>query len=166
MESCTKSMSLMKQSGNGGSSNSLWTDISKGQLLDRLLFIIKPVAEYAFGMHIGFLLGWLIGLCIGHSYVEHFEPAYLKDLNQLSFWTTAPCMFARYGALTGLAIGVIVIVIINSNLLNQIVTSLCENKTTNPDKIARLLGKSVARIERIMNTLVNKGRISRKTNSR
>jgi hypothetical protein len=155
----------MKQSGYGGSSNSLWTDISKGQLLDRLLFIIKPVVEYAFGMHIGFLLGWLIGLGVGHSYVEHFEPAYLEDLHQLSFWTTAPCMFARYAALAGMTIGVIVIGIINSKLLNQIVTSLCENKTTNPYKIARLLGKSVARIERIMNTLVKKGRISRKVNS-
>jgi predicted transcriptional regulator len=74
-------------------------------------------------------------------------------------------MFARYAALAGMTIGVIVIGIINSKLLNQIVTSLCENKTTNPYKIARLLGKSVARIERIMNTLVKKGRISRKVNS-
>jgi len=133
MESYVKSMSIMKeipfykkivkwepkQSRSGGSLHLLWTSISKGQLLDRLLFIIMPVTECIFGMHIGFALGWLTGLCAGHSYVEHFEPVYLDDLNQLSFWTAAPTTFAWYGAIIGSTIGAIAIVIINAKLLNQ-----------------------------------------------
>ena len=133
MESYVKSMSIIKgtlfckkiakwipiQPRTGGSLHSLSSGISKGQLLDRLLLIIMPAIEYIFGMHMGFALGWLTGLCAGHSYVEHFEPVYLDDLNQLSFWTAAPNTFAWYGAIIGSTIGAIAIVIINTRFLNQ-----------------------------------------------
>ena len=176
MESYAKSIGIMKgtpfykkiakweskRSGNKACSNSLWTNISIWQLLDRLLFLIQPIAEYTFGMHIGLVLGWLVGLCAGHYYVNHFEPAYFDDLSQLSFWREAPYIFAKHGALTGLVIGVIAIAIINSTLLNQRVTSLFEKKITNPNEIARLLDKSVGQIERKMNKLVKKEKISPK----
>ena len=161
MESFAKSIDIMKQSGNGGSSNSFWINAPIERLLDKLLIFVKPAVEYIFGMHIGFALGWLTGLCIGHSYVENYEPVYLNDLSRLTYWREAPFLFARHGALTGLAIGVIVIALINSTLLNQRVISLCEKKITNPDEIAGLLGKSVGQIERTMNKLVKKGTISR-----
>jgi len=71
-------------------------------------------------------------------------------------------MFAGYGALIGLTIGVLTIAIINDTLLNQKVTSLFENKITNPNEIARLLDKSVGQIERVIKKMVRKERISRK----
>jgi len=75
-------MIITKQSGNNYSTNLLRMNILAWQLLDRLLFFIKPIAEYPFGMHIGLAFGWLIGMCVGHFYVNHFEPLYLNDLNQ------------------------------------------------------------------------------------
>lgn len=164
MESCAKSMIITKQPGDGGCSNSLWINISIRQLSDKLLFFIKPVVEYALGMHIGFAFGWLIGLCAGYYYVNHFEPIYLDNLKELSFWTAAPYMFARYGALTGSIIGILAILIINSNLFNQRITELCEKGITNPNQIARLLDCSSAKIKRKMTKLVQKGRISQKPN--
>ena len=160
MESFAKSIDIMKQSGNGGSSNSLRMTVSRRKLLDRLLFLIKPIAEYAFGMHIGFALGWLTGLCAGHSYVKYFEPVYLDDLSRLTYWRQAPFLFARYGTLAGMAIGVIAIATINSTLLNQRVILLFEKNITNPDEIARLLDKSAGKIESTINKLVQKGKIS------
>jgi hypothetical protein len=115
-------------------------------------------------MHVGFAFGWLFGLCAGHSYVKHFEPVYLDDLNQLSFWTAAPNTFARYGALTGMIIGVTAILIINSKLLNQKVAALYEKGTTNPSQIARLLDINSGKIKRKMNKLVKTGRINLKVN--
>jgi hypothetical protein len=110
---------IPRQPRNGGSLHSFSSVISKGQLLDRLLLVIMPAIECIFGMHIGFALGWLTSLCAGYSYVEHFEPVYLDDLNQMSFWTAAPNTFAWYGAIIGSTIGAIVIVIINTKLQNQ-----------------------------------------------
>jgi hypothetical protein len=165
METCAKSVGIIEQSSNGGCSNSFPINISIWRLLDKLLFFIKPVAEYAFGMHIGFAFGWLFGLVVGHSYVKHFRPVYLDDLNQLSYWTAAPDMFARYGALTGLIIGVTAILVINGRLLNQRIITLCEKGINNPDEIARLLDKSIGQIKRKMNKLAKTGRISRKVNS-
>jgi len=162
MNTCRKSISLTKQSGLSGSLYSHWRYILKEHLLDKLLFLIKPAAEYALGMHIGFLLGWITGFCIGHYYVEYFKPVYIEDFSELSYWNIAPGMFARYGALTGLAIGVIVIAIINNKLLHQRIISFYENKNTNPTEIARTLCKRTLRIDRITNTLVKKGRISQK----
>jgi NhaP-type Na+/H+ or K+/H+ antiporter len=83
-------------------------------LLDKLLIFIKVVVEYAFGTHIGYALGWVIGLYVGHFYVEHFEPVYLDDLSQLSYWRLAPYIFARNGAVIGAAIGILVIAVINN----------------------------------------------------
>jgi hypothetical protein len=162
METCAKSASIIKQPVNDGCSNSLPINISIWRLLDRLLFFIKPVAEYALGMHIGFAFGCLFGLVAGHIYVRHFEPVYLDDLNRLSYWTAIPNVFARYGALAGLIIGVISIVIINGRLLDQRIITLCEKDVNNPKQIARLLDKSAGQIKRKMNKLAKTGRISQK----
>lgn len=162
METCTKSVSILKQPVKDGCSNSLPINISVWRLLDRMLFFIKPVAEYALGMHIGFAFGWLFGLLAGHIYVRHFQPVYLDDLNQLSYWTAAPNVFAGYGALTGLIIGVIAIAIINGRLLDQRIAALYGKGVNNPKQIARLLDMSAGQITRKMNKLAQTGRIKQK----
>ena len=133
--------------------------ISVGRFLDRLLFFVKIFAEYALGIHIGYAIGWLIGLWIGHTYVKHFEPVYLEDLSRLSYWRLAPNIFAKNGAMIGIAAGAIAIAILNSKSLNRRITSLYESGCTNPNNIARRLGKSVGKIERKMNKLIKKGKI-------
>jgi hypothetical protein len=153
-------MITTEQSGKDYSVNSLRMNFLVWQLLDRLLFFIKPIAEYAFGMHIGYAFGWLIGLWAGHFYVNNFEPLYPDDLNELAFWATAPNIFARYGASTGLMIGILAIQIINSKLLNQGITELYEKRITNPNQIARLLDINLNKIERKMTKLAKKGKIS------
>ena len=157
-------MIITKQSGNGCSISSLPTNISIWQLFDRLLFFIKPIVEYALGMHLGFAFGWLMGLCAGHVYVNHFEPVYINDLTELTFWTAAPNMFARYGALAGLIIGILAILIINNHLLNQQIIELCEKEITEPSQIARFLDCNPGKIEGKMNKLTLKGRISCQSN--
>jgi NhaP-type Na+/H+ or K+/H+ antiporter len=109
------------------------------------------VVEYAFGMHIGYAIGWVIGLYVGHFYVEHFEPVYLDDLSQLSYWRLAPYIFARNGAMIGVVVGMIAIAVINNKSLNQRVASLYKDGIDNPNDIAHLLGESVGQIERKMN---------------
>jgi hypothetical protein len=156
-------MGVMEQFDAGKSLHSFRFNISTEQLLDKLLFFVKAVVEYAFGMHVGYVIGWLVGFYAGEFYVEHFEPMYLDDLSRLSYWRLAPREFAGNGALIGLAAGVIAIAIINAKLLNQRIVSLYERGTTNPDDIARALGKSPGQIERRMSKLVEKGRIRQKT---
>lgn len=158
-------MIITKQSGKNYSANSLRVNILIGPLLDRLLFFIKPIAEYAFGMHVGFAFGWLIGLCAGHFYVNHFEPLYLNDLNEFAFLAAAPQLFAKYGAITGLVIGMVAIQIINNKLLNRGIVELCKNRITNPCEIARLLDSTLNKIERKMTKLAGKGKISLKIHS-
>lgn len=161
MNTFRKSINLTKQSVLSGSLCSHWRYIPIKHLFDKLLFLIKPAAEYALGMHIGFLFGWLAGFCTGHYYAEYFEQVHIEDFSKLSYWNAAPNMFARYGALTGLAIGIIVIAIINNKLLQQRIISIYENKTAKTNEITRILGQNSARIDRITSKLVKKGRISR-----
>jgi len=167
MESCIKPLGIKKQHDPCNSLYSLWISFSKEQLLDKLLIFIRAVVEPALGMHIGYVIGWLIGLYAGHSYVEHFEPVNLDDLSQLSshlsYWGSMPYIFARHGALIGVAVGVIAIAIINNKLLNQRVTSLYKEGSTDPNYIAHLLGESVGQIERKMNRLFKQGRICQTT---
>ena len=106
--------SYIKQFDVSNCLHSFWVNTSKEQLLDRLLIFIEVVVEYAFGTHIGYALGWVIGLYVGHSYVEHFEPVYLNDLSQLSYWGLAPDIFARNGAIIGVAVGMLAIALIHN----------------------------------------------------
>ena len=86
-------------------------NISKEQLLDKLLFFIKAIVEYIFGTYMGYTIGWLMGLFVGNSYIEHFEPVYLDDLSQLSYWRLLPYEFARNIAIIGSIMGVITIIV-------------------------------------------------------
>jgi hypothetical protein len=159
MDNYVGSIGGMKKFDTSKSLHPLSINISAEWFLDRLLCFIKTIVEYALGIHIGYATGWLIGLWIGHTYVKHFEPVYFDDLSQLSYWILAPDIFAKKGAMIGIAIGVIAIVIVNNKLLNQRITSLYKNGCTHPNNIARLLGKSAGQIERKINKLIEKGKI-------
>jgi len=159
MDSYVESIGSIEKFDTRKSLHLLNINISAEWFLDRLLCFIKTIVEYALGIHLGYAIGWLIGLWIGHTYVEHFEPAYFDDLSQLSYWRLAPNIFAKNGAMIGIAIGVIAIVIVNNKLLNQRITSSYKNGCTNPNNIARLLGKSAGQIERKINKLIEKGKI-------
>jgi len=159
MDSYVKSIGVTKKFEPHKSLRPLSFCILIERLLNRLLSFIKIIAEYALGIHIGYAIGWLIGLWVGHTYVKHFEPVYFEDLSQLSYWRLAPDMFAKNGAMIGIAIGIIAIAIINDRSLKCRIISLYENGCTNPNNIARRLGKSVEKIDRKMNKLIKKGKI-------
>ena len=161
METYAKSADITKHPETGSLSRLIQIDLSKEELLDKLLFFIKPVVEYAFGMHIGFAAGWLIGLGIGHSYVEHFKPVYFEDLiGQLDFWRLAPYIFAKYGAIIGVTVGIVAVTIINNILLNLGIISMYENGISDPNDIAQFLGKNIRQIKRRMKSMIEKGKIN------
>jgi NhaP-type Na+/H+ or K+/H+ antiporter len=101
----------------------LWVNISKEQFLDKLLILIGVVVEYTFGIYIGNTIGWLVGLYVGQSYVEHFGPVYLNDFNQLSYWRLAPYILARNVAVIGMVVGLIAIAVVNNKPLKKRITS-------------------------------------------
>jgi NhaP-type Na+/H+ or K+/H+ antiporter len=109
-------------------------NISKKQLLDRLSIFLKALVEYAFGMHIGYAIGWVLGLYVGHFYVEYFEPVYFDDLSELNYWRLAPYIFARSSAVIGVVVGVISVAVINSLVLGY------SEEPDNSDRIARFPG--------------------------
>jgi len=158
MDTYAKSFGVKKQFGAHNSIHSIRDIVSRSQLFDHLLFFLKEVLEYAFGMNIGYVIGWFMGLYIGNSYIKYFEPVYLDDLSKLSsflsYWRSVPYIFAQYGAMIGVAIGIIAIAIINNKLLNQRVITLYKEGITNSNDIAQLLGESIEQIERKMKRLV------------
>lgn len=110
--------SYIKQFDVSSSLHSFGINTSKERLLDKLFMFIEVVVEYVCGIHIGYAIGWLIGLHVGNTYVEHFEPVYLEDLSQLSSllsnWRSAPYIFARNGAMIGVAVVMIAIALIHN----------------------------------------------------
>jgi len=110
--------SNIKQFDISSSLHSFRINTSKERLLDKLFIFIEVVVEYVCGIHIGYAIGWLIGLFVGNTYVEHFEPVYLEDLGQLSsllsHWRLAPYIFARNGAMIGIAVVILAIALIHN----------------------------------------------------
>ena len=90
------------------------THFSNVSLLDRLLLFVGSIVEYAFGAHMGFAAGWLVGLYLGTVYVKHFEPVYFSDysgLDEIFYWSTLHYDFAYFGRIVGIPIGAILILI-------------------------------------------------------
>ena len=78
--------------------------------IDKLLFLIEAILEYALMMHIGAAVGYVVGKCAGYIYAGHCQPDFSPELiTQL--WLTpylAPYRFAVYGATIGACFGMMV----------------------------------------------------------
>jgi len=146
-------------------SHSTSIDVPIVPLFDRLLSFVEGVVEYAFGMHIGFAVGWLLGWYGGNLYVEHFEPAYFSGLNEFRQWSLMPYGLAKTGAIIGAVAGAITIAVLTRKLLRTRIVSLYKKEVIKPEDIARVIGKNERQIQRVINKLAKKGEIVRqKTN--
>jgi hypothetical protein len=141
--------------GLGGHSKvqgSIHANLRKHWSLDRLLFIIGAILEYAFGLYVGAVIGWTSGWYAGSIYVECTHPVYFSnaaELSEIVEWARlAPCEFGDCGKLVGAVAGAIAIMITNRRLHTKQIVSLYENGVTEPEDIARALGKSVRRTRR------------------
>lgn len=105
------------------SRDSVSSGVQAVPILDKLLFLIRPVVDYAFGIFMGYILGWLAGYRAGFIYVEHYRPVYFETISLLTKWRLMPYEFAKNGAVIGIVAGIIIITIINSTLLNRKITS-------------------------------------------
>jgi len=99
-------------------------------VLDRLLFAVSGIVEYAFGIHIGFAIGWLFGLWTGNIYVEECEPVYFSGLSEIRQWWLMPYKFAGCGAIIGVIVGAIVIAVVNGKLSSHKAATLHEKEAT------------------------------------
>lgn len=97
-------------------------------VLDRLLFAVRGIVEYAFGMHIGFAIGWLLGLWTGNIYTEECEPVYFSGWSELRRWELMPYEFAGCGAIIGVIVGAIVIAVVNSRSSSHKAAALHEKE--------------------------------------
>ena len=161
MENCADAAGIAKRFSIDlyGIGNSLRLRLSAflpDSLLDRVLFLVEAVVAYGFGIYMGFVIGWLTGWGVGHTYVKYFKPVYIDDLSQLFHWRLMPYDFAGIGAAIGVVVGVIAISLINSKLLSRRVASLYKKDVTEPEDIARALGESEIQIRRIVNKLDKK----------
>lgn len=101
------------------SSDSVPSGVQAVAISDKLLFLFESVVDYAFGIFMGYTLGWLAGLWVGLTYVEHYRPVYFETISLLSRWRLMPYEFAKNGAVIGVVAGIIAIKIINGILLSR-----------------------------------------------
>lgn len=150
METYVKSANIMSKPKIGNFLHSLSINIPIKQFLYKLLFLIKAVVEYTFGMHIGFAAGWLLGLLAGNHYVGYFKPVYMNEFSRLPYWRLLPYEFAQAGAAVGIFAGIIAIAAINNKLLTQRVMSLYEKGNIELNDISCFIGKSERKVRKIL----------------
>ena len=148
---------------NRKTQNVVYVNARKRLLLDHLLFFVKRIVEYFFGIYAGAVMGWLLGWHAGNVYVEHFEPVYcssLAELNGIIQWSLKrPYEFAGIGKLIGALAGALPIVVISRRLLTKRIASMYENGVTNPKDIGRAVGNSVQQVERILDRIPKVGKV-------
>ena len=134
---------------------SIW---QAGGMLDKALLQIAVVVEYLFVMHIGVVIGWLIGLWAGNIYFDHFSPEDYSKAFVLTKQGVIPYAFTKNGAITGILVSIIALAVINKRLFFKDVTGLYAEGITSSKEIARRLGHSVWRVERTMRIFKNNNR--------
>jgi hypothetical protein len=116
--------------------------------LDKALSLIAIVAEYLLVIHIGAVIGWLIGLWVGNIYFDHIP---IEDYSKAFILTkrgVIPFAFTKSGAIIGILISITVLAAINRRLFIKEVTGLYKQGITSSKTIAQRLGHSVWRVER------------------
>jgi len=121
MERCMDMVVAIEESGVGRDKTAEPLDLPSVEaavvsLFERLLFFVQPVIEYAFGAHIGFAIGWLLGLWAGKTWVEYFEPVCMDGLNEFFYWRLLPYNIAKSGAVIGISVGIITVAIIRKRI--------------------------------------------------
>lgn len=121
MERCMEMIVAIEESGVGCDKTAEPLDLpsveaSVVSLFDRLLFFVQPVIEYALGAHIGFAIGWLLGLWAGKTWVEYFEPVCMDGLSELFYWRLLPYNIAKSSAVIGISVGVVAVGIIRKRI--------------------------------------------------
>jgi hypothetical protein len=124
-------------------------------MLDKALMLIAAVVEYLFVMHIGVVIGWLIGLCVGNIYFNHFSAEDYSKAFVLTKQGVIPYAFTKNGAITGILVSIIALAVINKRLFLREVASFYAKGVTSSVEVARRLGYSVWRVERTMRRLNN-----------
>jgi hypothetical protein len=132
--------------------------LQEGGMLDKALLLIAVVVEYLFVMHVGVIIGWLLGLWAGNVYFDHFSPQDYSKALVLTKQGVIPYAFTKNGAITGILVSIIVLAVINKRLFFKEVTDLYAEGITSSKEIARRLGHSVRRVERTMRIFKNNNR--------
>jgi len=166
MESYAECLGMMEKFVPCSSSHSALINVPIVPLFDRLLSFVEGIVEYAFGIFIGSVIGWLLGEYSGNVYVEHFGAVYFTGFNELRRWTLMPCGFAKTGAIIGAVAGAVTIAVLTRKSLRTRIVSLYEKEVIKPKDIARglrltsaerLIGKRERQIQRVINKLAKKG---------
>lgn len=126
-----------------------------GGMLDKALLQIAVVVEYLFVMHIGVVIGWLIGLWAGNVYFDHFSPEDYSKAFMLTKQGVIPYAFTKNGAIIGILASIIALAVINRRLFLREIASFYAEGVTSSDEVARRLGYSVWRVERTMRRFNN-----------
>lgn len=163
METYDESTEVAERINICSSSHRLRVKIEKS--FEKVLYDLKPVIEYGFGVYAGFVIGRLFGLCFGNFYLDDFKPEQLDNFSQIPDWEPMLSSFVKAGGFAGAILGVLAIAIINSNLFSQRVVSLYEKEITDPKQIARALYKSTWQTERKVKSLMKKGKIKHKASA-
>ena len=164
METCIEPISIIERPEAGSHKTerpvySTATGTSKISFPIRSLLIIKTIVEYGFGVYVGFICGWIVGLWVGNSYVRYSKPAYIQDISEFSYWQLLPYDFAKNCSIIGVIFGFIAIKIVNNKLLKKRIISLYKKGNTEPKDIAQNLWIREQRIKRLIDNLTEKGKI-------
>ncbi|MBL7154406.1 MAG: hypothetical protein ISS79_11875 [Phycisphaerae bacterium] len=157
-------INIQRREGNVNSEHSsdlACESISRGHLIDRMLYFVETVVAYTFGIYAGLVAGSVAGRYIAGVHAEDLRHSIdFLDLSQLQQWQDMPLTFAITGAAAGVLLGLLAIRIAAGIFLNRTIVSFCKKEVTEPIAIAETLGRGVRQIQRRMNRLARKGMIA------
>jgi hypothetical protein len=94
----------------------------------RILGAVVVLIDYAIGMAVGAIGGWVIGYCLGHIVLDMFEPARLESIEAIEYWYYLPLTLGRYGAVIAACISVPVAYLLSKRRMRYRMTECCNDE--------------------------------------
>jgi hypothetical protein len=72
----------------------------------RILGTVVVLIDYGIRMAAGAIGGWVIGYCLGHIFLDMFEPVRFVSFEAVEYWYYLPLAFGHCGALIAAGISI------------------------------------------------------------
>ena len=97
-------------------------------IFSRILGVVVVLINDGIKMALGGIGGWVLGYCLGHIFLDRFEPARLESIEAIEYWYYLPLTLGRYGAVIAAFISVPVAYLLSKRRMRYRMTECCNDE--------------------------------------
>lgn len=125
---------------------------SRGKAPKRNRFLL----EYSTGLILAGGIGWTVGYCLGHIFLDMLEPDRLVSLEAIKYWHYLPLKFGHFGAMLAAGTSIPVVHLLEKRHMRYLIGQSYIKGIDKLEDLKKVTGADPAQIAKVLNRLSQK----------